>query len=75
MTGELRAAPPGQCDLRVSYVLTGAKSVWTDPQWHRYTETRIPAREIGRKVGFMAKALMAETVLTELWRKRHGLRA
>ncbi len=66
----LSASAPDRCDVRVSWVLTGAQRVYASPEWQRHTETSLPASVVAHSLGKMAKAQAAENVQAALFRSK-----
>lgn len=57
------------CDIRIGWVLAGLRAVWsTDP---RYVDRGIPAPEVGKRLGQMARSLAFEQQAAALWRVRN----
>lgn len=66
----LNSAAPDRCDVRVSWVLTGANALYTSFDWIKYTETALPPAVVARTVGQMARAQAFENVQAELYRAK-----
>src|SRR5690349_11524239 len=66
----LRASAPDRCDVRIGWVLTGAKTAWNSSEWIRYVETSIDSKRCAKTVGQMARAQAGENVNSEQYRAR-----